>query len=248
MNSQKMNSQKKQNDTIDLLALMGLLKDKLVWILLSAIVFGGIGYAVSAFVLTPKYEASINMIVNNQKNASTTATGDSLNSAQRLVDTYAVIIKGNTVLNQVINEMDLKKTYEELNSQVSVSGVNGTQVMKISVKDTDSNLACEIVKSIANISADQVAEAVEAGSCKIVSDVYTTGQPVSPSKKRNTLKAAMLGAVLCAGLFILRYLMDNTFESEEDIRNELDIPVLGIIPAVECCGHKPSKARKKEKL
>lgn len=242
-----MNSQKKQNDTIDLLALMQLLKDKLVWILLSAIVFGGIGYAVSAFVLTPKYEASINMIVNNQKNASTTATGDSLNSAQRLIDTYAVIIKSNTVLNQVISEMGLEKTYEELNSQVSVSAVNGTQVMKISVKDTDSNLACEIVKSIASISADQVAEAVEAGSCKIVSNVYTTGQPVYPNKQRHALKAAMLGVGICAGLFILRYLMDNTFESEDDIKNELDIPVLGVIPAVEYCGRRLSQTRKKEK-
>ena len=97
-----MNSRKKQNDTIDLVALIRVMKDKLVWILLSALIFGGIGYAVSTFALTPQYEASINMIVNNQKNASTTATGDSLNSAQRLVDTYAIVIKSNTVLNQFI--------------------------------------------------------------------------------------------------------------------------------------------------
>lgn len=242
-----MNSRKKQNDTIDLVALMRVMKDKLVWILLSALIFGGIGYAVSTFVLTPKYEASINMIVNNQKNASTTATGDSLNSAQRLVDTYAVVIKSNTVLNQVIKELNLETSYEQLNSQVSVSSVNGTQVMTISVKATDQETACEIVKEIADVSADQVSEAVEAGSCKIVSDVYATGQPVYPDVQRKTLKAALLGIILCAGLFTLQYLMDNTFRSEEDIRNELDIPVLGVIPAVECCGGNLSKAGRKEK-
>lgn len=242
-----MNSRKKQNDAIDLVALMRVMKDKVIWILLSAIIFGGIGYVVSAFVLTPKYEASINMIVNNQKNASTTATGDSLNSAQRLVDTYAVVIKSNTVLNQVIKELNLETSYEQLNSQVSVSSVNGTQVMKISVKATDQETACEVVKAIADVSVDQVSEAVEAGSCKIVSDVYATGQPVYPDVQRNTLKAALLGIILCAGLFTLQYLMDNTFRSEEDIRNELDIPVLGVIPAVECCGGNPSKAGRKEK-
>ena len=242
-----MNSRKKQNDTIDLVALMRVMKDKLVWILLSALIFGGIGYAVSTFVLTPKYEASINMIVNNQKNASTTATGDSLNSAQRLVDTYAVVIKSNTVLNQVIKKLNLETSYEQLNSQVSVSSVNGTQVMKISVKATDQETACEIVKEIADVSVDQVSEAVEAGSCKIVSDVYATGQPVYPDVQRKTLKAALLGIILCAGLFILQYLMDNTFRSEEDVRNELDIPVLGVIPAVECCGGNLSKAGRKEK-
>lgn len=242
-----MNSRKKQNDTIDLVALIRVMKDKLVWILLSALIFGGIGYGVSTFVLTPKYEASINMIVNNQKNASTTATGDSLNSAQRLVDTYAIVIKSNTVLNQVIKELNLETSYEQLNSQVSVSSVNETQVMKISVKATDQETACEIVKEIADVSVDQVSEAVEAGSCKIVSDVYATGQPVYPDVQRKTLKAALLGIILCAGLFILQYLMDNTFRSEADIRNELDIPVLGVIPAVECCGGNPSKAGRKEK-
>lgn len=242
-----MNSRKKQNDTIDLVALIRVMKDKLVWILLSALIFGGIGYAVSTFALTPQYEASINMIVNNQKNASTTATGDSLNSAQRLVDTYAIVIKSNTVLNQVIKELNLETSYGQLNSQVSVSSVNETQVMKISVKATDQETACEIVKEIADVSVDQVSEAVEAGSCKIVSDVYATGQPVYPDVQRNTMKAALLGIILCAGLFIPRYLMDNTFRSEEDIRNELDIPVLGVIPAVECCGGNPSKAGRKEK-
>ena len=242
-----MNSRKKQNDTIDLVALMRVIKDKLVWILLSALIFGGIGYAVSTFALTPQYEASINMIANNQKNASTTATGDSLNSAQRLVDTYAIVIKRNTVLDQVIKELNLEASYGQLNSQVSVSSVNETQVMKISVKATDQETACEIVKEIADVSVDQVSEAVEAGSCKIVSDVYATGQPVYPDVQRKTLKAALLGIILCAGLFILQYLMDNTFRSEADIRNELDIPVLGVIPAVECCGGNPSKAGRKEK-
>lgn len=230
-----MNSQKVQNDTIDLMVLMQLVKDKLVWILLSAILFGGVGYVISAFALTPKYEASINMIVNNQ------------NPAAGLVDTYAVVIKSNTVLDQVIEDMGLEKNYGTLYSQVDVSSVNGTRVMKISVQDADLKLACEIVEKIANISADQVAKVVEAGSCKIVGDIYTTGTPVYPNTQRNVLKAAILGACICAGLFILRYLMDNTFESEEDIENKLDLPVLGVIPAIERCGRRPSKAKTKEK-
>ena len=248
MNSQKMNSRNKQNDAIDLLALMRLLKDKLVWILLSAIVFGGIGYAVSAFVLTPKYEASINMIVvSNRSGTPEAVNSTSIDSSQRLMDTYAVIIKGDIVVNQIIKEMNLDKSYEALSSQITVTPVSGTQVMKISVQDSDPNLVCDLVEQIANKAVEQTIDIVGVGSCKIVSNVYTTGQPVSPNKQKNALKAAILGVGICAGLFILRYLMDNTFESEEDIKNELDIPVLGVIPAIECCGSRSSKARKKEK-
>ena len=237
----------RQNEQIDLLALMRLIKDKIVWILLSAIVFGGIGYAYSTFLLTPRYQASIHVFVNNNNNASVVINGSAVESSQRLIDTYGALIKGNVVVNQIIEDMDLDKSYAELSSQITVGSISGTQIMTITVEDSNQELACDLVKRIANTAVNQVIETVKAGSCRIVSDIYTSNSPVYPNVQKNALKAALLGAALCAGLFILRYLMDNTFQSEEDIENELDIPVLGVIPAIECCGGDSSKKRRKER-
>lgn len=55
--------------------------------------------------------------------------------------------------------------------------------------------------------------------------------PSSPNTKRNTLLGAVLLLALSCGVTILVYLLDNTVKGEEDIRQRLDLPVLGEIPS-----------------
>ena len=54
--------------------------------------------------------------------------------------------------------------------------------------------------------------------------------PVSPNNKRNTLLGAMLGAVLVCGVITVRFLMDDTVQTEEDVERYLGISVLAIVP------------------
>ena len=35
--------------------------------------------------------------------------------------------------------------------------------------------------------------------------------------------------------WFLRFLLDNTYKSEVDLRNDLQLPVLGVIPDYDCC-------------
>lgn len=60
-----------------------------------------------AVVITPQYEASINMIVNTRRDNMATVTNDNITSAKNLVSTYAIIIKSNIVLNKVISNLGL---------------------------------------------------------------------------------------------------------------------------------------------
>lgn len=235
------------NDVIDLVDLMNVLRANVLWIILFAVLGGAAGYGVSTYLMHPIYEASINMIVNTRQDTNTTVTNDNITSAQNLVDTYAVIIKSNTVLNQVIDELSLEKTYDGLNSEVSVASVNSTQVMKVAVRDRSAHQARQIVQKISEVAPDIIVDAVEAGSCKVVSDVYYSNNQVYPDVRRNTMKAAMLGICLSVGFFIVRYLLDNTFRSELDIQNELGIPVLGVLPSVESCIKNGSGRKRREK-
>ena len=101
-------------ETIDLMELARLLWAHIVQIVAAAVAAALICLLVCMFALTPKYQASINMIVNTRQDTTTTFTSDNFNSAKNLISTYAVIIKGNTVLNEVIDELDLDMTYGEL--------------------------------------------------------------------------------------------------------------------------------------
>ena len=47
------------------------------------------------------------------------------------------------------------------------------------------------------------------------------------------MMGAMLGIVLACGLIIVRFLTDTTLKTEDDIRKNLHMPVLSVIPYYE---------------
>lgn len=226
-----------QNDSyveIDLLEVLSIIKANLVWIILAAILFGFGGFAITNYVMTPQYEASVNMIVNTRTDNNSTVSTDTINSAKNLVSTYAIIIKSNTVLNQVIDDLNLKDMdYETLEQKVTVSAINDTQVMRIAVQDPDPELARQIVKEIAKISPEEIVDAVEAGSCKVVSQVRVPTSPVSPSVVKNTAIATLIGIVLVVAIVVIKNLMANYIVDDDDIQKYLGLPVLGVIPEIE---------------
>lgn len=75
-------------ETIDLMELARLLWAHAVQIVAAAVAAALICLLVCMFALTPKYQASINMIVNTRQDTTTTFTSDNFNSAKNLISTY----------------------------------------------------------------------------------------------------------------------------------------------------------------
>ena len=219
-------------ETIDLMELARLLWAHIVQIVAVAVAAALISLLVCMFVLTPKYQASVNMIVNTRQEGTATFTSDNFNTAKNLISTYAVIIKGNTVLNEVIDELDLDMTYEQLYKMVVVDSVDSTQIMKVTVTDTDAERAGEIVQTIADIVPDVLVEKVEAGSCKTVSDVVINPNKVFPQTKKYVALAGVLGAVVVCAILVLEHLLHDTVVDDDDVQKKLGLPVLGLIPEV----------------
>lgn len=220
-------------DTFDLMELIHQIK-KYFWVLLlSMLVMGAAGFGISKFLIEPKYESEITMIVNTGQSDTVTVTNDNITSAQNLVSTYAVIIKSNTVLNQVISELELDMTYDELESNVYVDAVDDTQVMRVAVRDTDRELSAEIVETIAEIAPDVIVDTVEAGSCKVISQVITDEDPVTPNVLKNSLIMAALGLLISVIVIILCTLFKvKKIVDENDAKKYTGLTVLGVIPEV----------------
>lgn len=218
---------------IDLLELFHALMKNIVMIIVTTVLFAAVGFCYSKFLIVPQYEASVNMIVNTRSEGATNVTNDNITSAKNMVSTYAIIIKSNTVLNQVIDNLQLDMKYGQLAEKIEVGSVNSTQVMRVAVQDADPQLAKQIVEQIADIAPGVIVEAVEAGSCKVISDVEVGEDPVSPSVKKYFAIFAMVGLVLSAGLVVLKELLSNYIEDDADVAKHLGLPVLGVIPEVE---------------
>ena len=211
-------------DTIDLLEVLNAVRQHIAVLILCTLATAIAGFAITHFLITPQYESSALMIVNTRQDTTSTVTSDQINSATKLVSTYSIIIKSDTVLQQVIDDLGLSLSY---------SAVDDTQVMKITVRSNNPEWARKVCDDITAVSPDVILEAVEAGSVKVISQASYSDVPVSPNIKKNTMLGAMVGLVLCLGVIFLQVILDNKINTEEDVAKYLDMTVVGVIPVYE---------------
>ena len=65
-----------------------------------------------------------------------------------------------------------------------------------------------------------------------------------PSYTKYTLMGAMLGALLCCAFIIMRYLMDDTLRTAEDVEKYFGIVPLTEIPDIAMIGTSGNKKKK----
>ena len=227
-----------ENEVIDLTEILSAVRQHLLELIFVTVVAAIIGFAASKFLMTPQYSSSAMMIVNTRQDVNANVTSDQINSATKLVSTYSIIIKSDTVLQQVIDNLGLNLTYAQLNKRVTVAAVDDTQVMKITVQSDSPEWARQVCEQIITVAPDVIKEAVEAGSVKVISNPSLATEPVSPNIKKNTMLAAAVGFVLVIGIIVLQVLLDNKINTEEDVTKYLDMTVLGVIPQYDQGGKK----------
>ena len=221
-------------ETIDLREVFAILKNNLLVIVASAVLCGLLGMLVTVFVITPKYEASGMLIVNNRSDTSTVVTSDNINTAKNLVSTYSVVLKSENVLETILANLGLEDEYDAgtLATAISIVAVDSSQVMELSLVDPDPQRAQAIIAEMMRLAPDILTETVEAGSVKVVSEARATEHPVSPSRVKNTVLAALVGGVLAVGYAFLKEMMNNTFVTDSDVTKHLGLTVLGVIPRI----------------
>lgn len=227
-----------ENEVIDLAEILSAVRQHLLELIFVTLVAALVGFTASKFLMNPKYDSSALMIVNTRQDVNANVTSDQINSATKLVSTYSIIIKSDTVLQQVIDNLGLNLTYAKLNKRVTVAAVDDTQVMKITVQSDSPEWARQVCEQIITVAPDVIKEAVEAGSVKVISNPSLATEPVSPNIMKNTMLAAAVGFVLVIGIIVLQVLLDNKINTEEDVTKYLDMTVLGVIPQYDQGGKK----------
>lgn len=138
------------------------------------------------------------MIVNNRQDQTVSITNDQLVSAQKLVDTYSIIITNRGVIEPIMKNLNIEEDYEDFIENISVKALNNTQVMSIKVKNPDPQVALEIVTQIVQRVPEVITSTIEAGSVNIVSAPYVNAKrPVSPSKVKNTILQPVQVCLFC---------------------------------------------------
>ncbi|MDR0293603.1 MAG: hypothetical protein LBH95_05560 [Oscillospiraceae bacterium] len=222
-----------QDMTVDLRVIFSLIKKNTPLIILLAVFGAAAAFSVSEFLLIPKYEASVTLVVNTRDEQATVITNDQINSAKQLVNTYAVVLTNDTLLEEIIQILGLNDSVESLNRRISADVVNQTQVMRMTMRDENPDIAKAVLEEIMARAPDLLVSTVKAGSVEIVSPPKINYRPVSPRVSTNTAMGALLGVIAALAYAFIKKAVSNTFISDEDINKYLELPVLGVIPSVE---------------
>ena len=219
-------------ETIDLREYFFILKKKMWLIALSSIVCGLISGLISFFVLQPVYEANTSLIVNKETENEMTqmSTSDDLNFVQKLALTYGEIIKSRTVITSTINKLNLDMTYEELSQAVSVTNVDSTQIIKISVQHTSPTIAAKICNTIPEIFSTEAQRVVKASGVEVIDKAIIPENPIKPNKTMNIAIAMVLGVMGSVFIIFLLEALNTKVKEPKDIEDKLGIPVFGVVP------------------
>ncbi len=232
-----MNSNEKDYMEIDLMRLLKAMLHR-AWAIVIAVIAGAlVAFAYAALLITPLYKANALLYVNNSSislgSTSVSISTGELSAAKSLVDTYTVILKTRTTLEDVIKNKNLDYSYEELYKMIETSSVNGTEIFQVVVTSPDPAEAKLIANAIAEILPDKISNIVEGSSVKIVDLAVVPTRKDSPSITKYTMIGALLGFVLAAGVIVVMELMDNLIKDEEYLLQTYKLPVLAAVPDLD---------------
>jgi capsular polysaccharide biosynthesis protein len=201
-----------------------------LWILLSMPMIAGLTAGLlSYFVLPPTYEAAATVWVVKQDRTPPTMSDLMFNRS--LVRTYGEIATGRRVLEQVIIDLNLEEEVPLLQERVTVSGVDGTEVMKITVADSNAERAAEIANAVAQAFSNEIRQFMQLENVRLVEEALPPAHPVRPNKSRNLLIGLGLGAGAAGGLVLLLEGLDLSIKGAKDVERHLQLRVLGTVPA-----------------
>ena len=227
-------TQRRDGVDIDIRRFFLVIWQQLWIILLTGAVLAGLAFGYAWMFITPTYEASTQIYVNNQLNENDGFSSSQLSAAQDLAYTYMVILESRNVLNDVAEKTGLGYSYEQLKSMIRSSTINSTEVFEVVVKNANYKHATIIANAIAEVLPDKIASVVEGSSVRVVDYAVENPRPVGPDHKKYVMLGMLAGVLFSAAIVVIKDLLDTTIKSEEYLTLMYGrIPLLAVIPGAD---------------
>ncbi len=218
-------------EEINLKELFDYFKSKLKWVMITVFAFMIIGniYTIATRVPMYKSDTTIVLVSENDKEYNT----NELQLNKNLVGTYSEIIKSRKVLEPVIENLRLKYTYGELKSNISVTSVTNTEIIRITVNDKKAEKATRIANEIADVFTKEVQKIYKLNNVSVVDKAVSNPNPYNVNFVKDNLIYIALGLIISCGIIFIKFYFDTTIKTSEEIENKLGLTILGIVPKVE---------------
>ena len=233
-------------EELDLKELFSIFWAKKLHIALLIAIFIVIGFIYSFVLLEPKYQSTTSILLagssSSQDGENTGITSTEMTLNKSLVSTYSELIKSKNILSEVIENLGIDKSEGGLKANISVSEVEDTDLIQISVVDADPTLAQRIAKEIAIVFIEKVANGVyKINNAQVWDAAEVPEVPYNINHAKDLLIFAVAGFVIACIYVLIANMLDTTVKSKEDIERKLGLTVLTSMPL---CDFKNTETRK----
>lgn len=215
-------------ETIDLSKLFGILKKNIKYIIILPIVFLMLSMVITFLFMTPKYSTSTQVLVN-QKETDSQLVAQQVQSDLQLVNTYSEIIKSPRILDKVSKNLKGKYSSNEISGMLTVSNQAESKILNITVENESREKAGKVANEIASVFSKEVKDIMNVDNVSILSKADNNGSKVSPKPLINGVVGLFLGLIVALIIIFLKEILDKRIKTEEDVEEQLNIPVLGTI-------------------
>ena len=205
----------------------------IVLIILVAVVVAGEVYA--TYLKTPMYKSTTKLVLTSSENSSSTGsaiTNSDVTLSNNLVKTYSEIVTSYDVLSKVIANLKLDTNPEDLAKKISVSSVNNTQIITISVSDSGAENAQKIANEIAKAFKAEISSLYKIDNVQIVDKAQVADAPYNINILKQTLQYFAAGLALGVGAVLVMFYLDNTIKNSKIVEDKVGLVVLGVVPGV----------------
>ena len=217
-------------EEIDLKELITFIKSKIGLLITITASVCIIGCLYGLFIQKPMYQSYTTVILSSNEG---TINQNDLNLYKNLVNTYSEIVKSRRVLVQVIDELDLDMSYEELYNKINVSSINNTEIIRITVNDGDAIEAKNIANITANYFTKEIVALYNMNNVGILDEAIEAENPYNINVTKQVVIYFMLGFVLAAGILFVIFYFDRTVKSVEQVEQKIKLPILGGVQEYE---------------
>lgn len=226
-----MNENREMNDEleIDLGELFKVLKKNILMIIVVSLLCAAVGLVSSMFLISKKYSSEATIYITPRVTEQGSIDYNSLQTNSRMVNNYMEILKGETILAKVADQVGMD-SYEEVLDTITVTNPTDTELISVSAETTDPELSQQIVSLTISTFTEDMMDILNLNNVTIINDAKVNEEPVSPSKAKFTVLGFGVGLVISCGYVFISYLFDKRLRTREEAENFLGVPVLATVP------------------
>ena len=218
-------------EEINLKEVYSYFKSKILWILIAIIAIVIIGNVYTIITRVPMYQSNTTIVLVTETTKEKGQIDYQL--SQNLIGTYNQIIKSRNVLNQVIKNLKLKISADELANCISSSSIESTDIIQITVSFDNAKDAKKITDEVANVFAKEIEDIYDLKNVTIIDKAEEAKEPFNVNYVKDNIIYLVIGVVLSFGVVFVMYYFDTSIKSSEIVEEKLGLTVIGIVPKEE---------------